>query len=67
MKTAFVLLYLISNSRPAIEIPHHFVSMEECQASAAGMEAILKNANERWWDKENLTGMLALCVPVMQK
>lgn len=67
MKTAFVILYLISNSRPAIEVPQHFASMDECQASAKGMKAILTNANENWWDTANLTGMLSVCVPVMQK
>lgn len=66
MKTAFVILYLISNSRPAVEVPQRFASMEECRASASGMQGILINANKNWRDDANLDGMLAVCVPVMQ-
>ena len=65
MKIAFIILYLTYGSSGTVEVPQHFASVEECQAT---FEAItIKTSARQPWAKVESTIPLGSCVPVMVK
>lgn len=65
MKTASIILYLTYGTSGTVEVPQHFSSIEECQAT---FEAITVKTSARFpWAKPENSVPMGSCVPVMVK
>ncbi|KQT80950.1 MULTISPECIES: hypothetical protein [unclassified Aureimonas] len=66
MTIAYVLLYLNYGISGVVEIPQHFASIEECQATYDALRVRGGAAKAGWTPR--LSGLpLGTCVPVMKK
>jgi hypothetical protein len=63
MQIAFVVLYLTFGSSSTVEVPQHFKTMEECQATYEAVK--LKTSSRLPWVKPESSIPMGSCVPIM--